>query len=362
MAMSSKSAISLLIGGAVSLVALYWAFRHVPLHELATYLQSMNYAWIAPAVVIVVLSFVLRVIRWQVLLSASGRIPFWHVFHPLMIGFMVNCVLPGRVGELVRPAILSQKNKIPYPTGLATVVAERIYDTLTLLALLMAVVVWAPINPDARVQFGAYRLSADMLRLTAQSVAALSAVLVLGTVMLSSDRLRGWIQGLIGKIPGVLRRWGKQWEYRCQRWFADPLSRALDTAANGLATIKDPRKVLTCIALSLGNWLLLGLSYYLVALGAPGIGLSYFDLLTVMIIICFFIALPSVPGYWGLWEAGGVFALALFGVSAQPAAGYTLANHGVQVIPVMIIGFCSLWITGVSLRVGISGDGSLARQ
>jgi hypothetical protein len=68
-----------------------------------------------------------------------------------------------------------------------------------------------------------------------------------------------------------------------------------------------------------------------------------------MIIICFFIALPSVPGYWGIWEAGGVFALVLFGVSSKDAAGYTLANHAIQIFPVMIVGLVSVMVTSVNI-------------
>jgi hypothetical protein len=69
----------------------------------------------------------------------------------------------------------------------------------------------------------------------------------------------------------------------------------------------------------------------------------------VMVIICLFIALPSVPGYWGVWEAGGVFAMSLFGIPTDAAAGFTLANHGVQVFPVVIVGFVSAIITGVNI-------------
>ena len=64
----------------------------------------------------------------------------------------------------------------------------------------------------------------------------------------------------------------------------------------------------------------------------------------------FFIALPSAPGFWGLWEAGGVFALSLFGIASKDAAGYTLANHAVQVIPVIIAGFASAMILSINIR------------
>jgi len=74
------------------------------------------------------------------------------------------------------------------------------------------------------------------------------------------------------------------------------------------------------------------------------------EITSVMLIVCFFIALPSAPGFWGLWEAGGVFAMLLFGVSEKDAAGFTLANHAIQIIPVIIMGLISAFITGVDIR------------
>ena len=69
-----------------------------------------------------------------------------------------------------------------------------------------------------------------------------------------------------------------------------------------------------------------------------------------MVIICFFISLPSIPGWWGLWEAGGVFALSLFGVTAKEAAGFTLASHAIQVFPVILAGFASAMLLSVNIR------------
>jgi hypothetical protein len=41
--------------------------------------------------------------------------------------------------------------------------------------------------------------------------------------------------------------------------------------------------------------------------------------------------------------------MSLFGISANAAAGFTLANHAVQVIPVIIVGFISAIITSVNI-------------
>jgi uncharacterized protein (TIRG00374 family) len=128
-----------------------------------------------------------------------------------------------------------------------------------------------------------------------------------------------------------------------------PITKSLANISSGMALVKQPIRTVVCLVISLGIWLVAALSYYVFSIGCPAIDLNLMEMTAVMIIICFVIALPSVPGFWGLWEAGGVFALAFFGVSEKEAAGFTLANHAVQVIPVILIGLLSAWISGVNI-------------
>jgi hypothetical protein len=88
---------------------------------------------------------------------------------------------------------------------------------------------------------------------------------------------------------------------------------------------------------------------YVLAAGCSGIDISLAGHFVVMVVVFFFIALPSVPGFWGVWEAGGVFALSLIGVSSAEAAGFTLANHAVRIFSVIIVGLVSAVVTGVDL-------------
>jgi uncharacterized membrane protein YbhN (UPF0104 family) len=123
----------------------------------------------------------------------------------------------------------------------------------------------------------------------------------------------------------------------------------VENIATGFMLVKYPAKMCICIGLTIVIWILAAFSYYLMSLGCPGIELSFIEITATMVILCFFIALPSVPGYWGIWEAGGVFALLLFGVSSKAAAGFTLANHAVQVFPIIIVGFISAILTSVNI-------------
>jgi uncharacterized protein (TIRG00374 family) len=149
-------------------------------------------------------------------------------------------------------------------------------------------------------------------------------------------------------MPNLFSVFGPNWNAKLQN-LSRHLTTMVDNIASGFALIKSPVKVLSCILLSIAIWVLAALSYFVFSLGCPGIDLSFSEAFAVMVIICFFIALPSVPGYWGIWEAGGVFALALFGIVSDEAAGFTLANHAIQVIPVIIVGVVSAWITSVNI-------------
>jgi uncharacterized protein (TIRG00374 family) len=349
MVMKKKATIFLAIGILLSALALYLSFRKVPFADLATYLTTINYFWILPSVFIALISFVIRTLRWQFILGTAHTISFWQAFHPMMIGFMLNCILPGRIGELARPAILQKKDNIPFSTGLATVAAERLFDIILLIILAIIVFAFVHIDPALDISFGKYHLNRETLIAIGAGMFKLSAALITGVIIISFSATQKVIKRLIMALPAIFFFAGSDFKNRMQEKICTPLIGFLENFALGFVLIKNPKKVGICIVLSTIIWGLAAFSYYVMALGCPGIRLSYFEIIAIMIIICLFIALPSVPGFWGLWEAGGVFALSLFGISAKEALGFTLANHIIQMVPVIIIGMVSAMTIGVNI-------------
>jgi hypothetical protein len=347
--MSKKISITFAIGLIISIATLYLAFRNVPFAELVNYLLSINYFWILPTAVLILISFVIRAIRWQFILGSHQHVSFRHAFHPLMIGFMINCVLPGRVGEVARPAILKKKENVPFTTGLATVAAERVFDVGILIILFVALFAQMEIDPALGIPFGDYTLNSDTLKLVFKGLLRLSILLLVGIALISLQPTRKAIEWCIKSIPDLFFFAGPKLKDKLQKRIATPLLAMVDNIAAGFVLLKQPMKVVVCLLFSIVIWALHAFSYYIFALGCPGIALTFFELASVMIIICFFIALPSAPGYWGLWEAGGVFAMLLFGVSSKEAAGFTLANHAIQLIPVILVGLVSALLTGVNI-------------
>jgi uncharacterized protein (TIRG00374 family) len=355
--MKKNIIISLILGIILSALGLYLAFRNVPFAELIEYMVSIQYVWLFPTGVVVMLSFVFRVIRWQIILESTRKIGFWPAFHPLMIAFMINCILPGRVGELARPAILKKNEKVPFSTALATVAAERAFDISFIILLFMVVLLFVHIDPGTQISIGKYVLNKETLQKIVFGMVQLSFVLILGMILVSVRSTRVFINNMIIKSPDLAFFLGNRSRQKITDRICTPLVGLVDNFALGFDLIRSPRKMILCLGLSLIIWILAAFSYYVFSLGCPGIDLSFAEMTAVMVIICVFIALPSVPGYWGLWEAGGIFALTLFGISSQEAAGFTLANHAVQIFPVMIIGMFSAMITGVNIwRTSFSKD------
>ena len=347
--MKNHLIISLGVGIALAVAALYVAFRHVPLDELVHYLKSINYLWTFPAVILVLVSFFIRTLRWQFILASSHKIQIWRAFHPLMIGFMINCLLPGRLGELARPAILQKNEKVPFATGIATVAAERVFDVAALIIFAVATLVTIEINPETEIVFGDFRLNRSTLEVIFRRSILLGVLLIAAIIGVSLPVIRKGIHWAILKLPKLVFFGGQALKAKVADKVCHPLIRFVDNIASGFSLIKYPKKIFICALYSCLVWASAAFSWYVFSLGSPGIHLSYAEMYAVMVIICLFIALPSVPGFWGLWEAGGVFAMSLFGISTNAAAGFTLANHAIQIFPVIIVGFISAIITSVNI-------------
>jgi uncharacterized protein (TIRG00374 family) len=347
--MKNHLIISLVIGILLSAAALYFAFRNVPLNDLLHYLKSINYLWTFPAAILVLVSFFFRALRWQFILASSHKIGIWRAFHPMMIGFMINCILPGRLGEFARPVILQRNEKVPFATGIATVAAERVFDVCALVLFAVITLATIDINPEVEIVFGDFRLNRATLEVLFSRIILMGILLIIGIIGVSIPFIRRAIHRVILKLPALAFFATEATKTKIKENVCATLIRFVDNIALGFTLIRYPKKIMICAIYSILVWAIAAFSYWVFSLGSPGFHLSYTEMFAVMVIICLFIALPSVPGFWGVWEAGGVFAMSLFGVSTNAAAGFTLANHGVQVFPVIIVGLISAIITSVNI-------------
>ena len=117
-------------------VFLVLALSRVDLPEFLDELRRVNYAWLIPSAACTLVGYMLRTLRWRVILSGAARAPITTLFSVLMMGFATNNLLPGRLGELWRAYLLGRKRNVRKTLALASVVVERVFDGLTLIALL----------------------------------------------------------------------------------------------------------------------------------------------------------------------------------------------------------------------------------
>lgn len=116
---------------AVTVVALYLAFRGVEWEMLVSHAKSVRLSYVCAAIALTVTSYILRSARWPVL-CPDLPLPFFSSLRVLVLGFFMNNILPARAGELVRAHLGAKVVGQPRTLMLATIASERLADGLTL--------------------------------------------------------------------------------------------------------------------------------------------------------------------------------------------------------------------------------------
>jgi len=119
---------------------LWYVTKDQDLNKMFGEFRTANYYWIGLAAIVGTLSHVARAARWNIIIKSMGyKTRLSTTFYAVMIGYFANMVVP-RLGEVSRCGVINKNSKIPFNILLGTVVAERIFDSLCLLLLIILVV------------------------------------------------------------------------------------------------------------------------------------------------------------------------------------------------------------------------------
>src|SRR5574340_1101892 len=121
------------LGIAVSAVFLYFALHNLQLGDVWEALKTAQYWWILPGIAVYFVGVWVRAWRWHYLLRPLKKIPTKTMFPIVTIGYMGNNVFPARAGEVLRAAILKDRENVSISASLATIVVERIFDAVVML-------------------------------------------------------------------------------------------------------------------------------------------------------------------------------------------------------------------------------------
>lgn len=265
------------------------------------------------------LIFPIRALRWRMILEPVARdIPFGPLWRATAIGMMINNVLPARAGELARAYVLTREvPRIPFSTSVASLVVDRLFDAVVLLALGLVALMDPAFPSNATI---AGQPLADWARGGIALTAGLLAIVYL---------LVFFPRALIVTFEFFSRRISPKIEERGKV--------ALQRFSDGLSVMRSPRRFTLVFGWTLVHWLVSGLGTWLGFL-AVGIDLPFSAALFVQTVTAFGVALPSAPGFFGVFEAIAVITLAVYGVSAALATSWAIGFHILTFIPITVIG------------------------
>jgi len=123
----------LAIGG-----VLFWlAIRGENIDSILIEIKKADYRWIALAIITMLVSHIIRALRWNQLLEPLNiKVKTHTTFYAVMIGYFVNIAVP-RLGEITRCGVLARHHKVPVNSVIGTVIAERAFDVITMLVILI---------------------------------------------------------------------------------------------------------------------------------------------------------------------------------------------------------------------------------
>lgn len=234
------------------------------------------------------------------------------------IGYMGNNIYPARAGEVLRAVILKRKEGVPVSASLATIIVERIFDGVVMLAFVFV------------------NLS-ELAKLTGASgfVGNIQQVAVIGTAVFLGALFVFLLAAMFPQVSAKIGIW--MIERLTPKRLHEKLSGIFHKFLDGLASLRSPLNVLMVFFTSVIIWLLETAKYWLV-MHAFDFSVSFFALMLMNGIVNLATTIPSAPGYIGTFDAPGIAVLTAYGVDQATAAGYTLVLHVALWVPITALG------------------------
>lgn len=299
---------------------LYLAFRNVKLDELGEALERVNGSWLLVAIGVSLLIMVFRAWRWQLELRPLEHVPLGRLWVVTALAYMAINLLPVRLGEVVRPWLLSRRSNVSFANVVGNIVVEKTMDSILILFYILVGL-----------------LTIENLPVWVRRGAIFPAV---GAVILVSLVLLFWWRG-----EAFVDRWVL---HLLPERFRGNLKKVLASMADGMRVIPNRGLLLAVFLVSLTLWFLPILSSYIVIL-AFDFPVPFSAALVVFIFVGFGTALPNLPGMIGPYQYACQLALGLFGVSNVDGLAYGLVLNAIQFLTLVAQGLVAFPIAGVSI-------------
>jgi hypothetical protein len=332
-----KVAGRVVVAAALTALLLVVWLRGMDLSAVARQVGDARPVWVAACSGLAVVHVLLRARRWRVLLEVSDggsgeappRPPFGELVSAIVLGYAATFIVPGRLGEVMRPALLWLRTGYPAGRALASVVLERLLDLATVLTLLLAFVL---VEPDRATP----ALTRTAVLLFAVAAAGGAALVVL-------HRTRGDMAGRL--VDAVARRVPSR--------LGSKVASLGHGFLRGFDALHAPGAWWRLPAWSLLVWgsIVAGLQCAILATGAEAPASAG---LVLVPLSAAGIAVPTPAGVGGYHAAFTYGMTAFLGTGAERAAATAVVAHAASVLPMIAWGVVLFWRMGLSLS-GLAG-------
>lgn len=309
------------IGIGFSAFFMYMALRQVNWREAFNVVTQSDVTLICLGLLFAVLTYLLFALRWRVLLMESDSLPISTTFAYIMIGYLANTVLPLRLGDVTRAALLGRKRHISGSLVLGSIVLERLLDICVILVLALSlslVVVFIPLVRYSIMMFAG---------------AALGALAMLLILTRYEERLMSLTPRLPSFIPRQLVAYLIGWVTRF---------------AQGTQALRHRRQLVTAIGLSWLAWISAG-CWSICHVAAFHLATPWYAGLFVLVVVNLGAAIPSSPGAIGVYHSLAMLALSVWVADKNATAAYALVTHAINIMLIVALGSLSLWLESVNL-------------
>lgn len=317
----------------LTLVFMYFFFRNVEWKEVYSLLNDVDLKFFLLSVLLIPLHLLTRAIRWDFLLKHEKKgISLFNRFAGNAVGFTVTLVFPGRLGEIVKPLYLAQKENMSKGFVIGTIVVERIFDIFTMCSILGLFLVTRPLYASL------FQVDEDIVAklkfwgIVGVALASSLLVLTLCLYFFKTKTIK-FISFCLKPVPNRI---------------SDKILEIFEEFTHGLKFFHSIGNVLIYIGLSFMVWLGI-IFYYWIFFMAYDVSIPYFFLFPYVFMVMVGASIPT-PGMVGGFHYFSKLGLTSFyNIETNLAFGMTLVVHSFQVVVTCLIGYAILWKEGTSL-------------
>jgi len=303
-------------------IFIFWFFgRNLDWHQVSQSLRQANPWYLALAALGICFGYLLRAIRWRVLLEPITPSSLKELFATTTVGFAAIFLI-GRAGEIVRPMWLPMRDPRVRPSAaLVTLGLERIFDLAALACFFAVNLLWF-VPPAGR--------ETEFEYLTTVGYGMLGAVAIGFTMLIIYQRVSNRIVERLARLTA-----GSFVPKRIRKIILS----VLEKLADALSILKDWREMLLVSFWSFTLWLAIAIPTWLVLI-AFGTPFTFSDSIVIMGIAAASSVIPTPGGAAGAFHTATAASLIFLRneMRREDAAAIAIAMHLVYFAPAIIFG------------------------